>query len=235
MRQPETRALRLLIVNINLNPATFEGCAAIASAFESLDPHVETRIRPWRTLLAPTGTLAADLQKWGPAAVVLGPNETPFPAYPPAFDRFLAWIRARRGPTLGICGGHQALALAHGAPIAPVHAVAAATTSYAGMPRVSGPTRIRLIGDVDPLLAGLPEEPWVMASHVDEVKDLPPGFRMLALGEPARIQILRADRRRLWGVQFHPERPLPPELVTEAPSPGTLLLGNFLAIARSGG
>ena len=231
--------LRILIVNINLSPTMLEGCTAIADAFEALAPTLpdrtlEVRIRPWRTLLDPTGTLAADLLKWGPSGVVLGPNGTPFPAYPPAFDRFLAWIRARRGPTLGICGGHQALALAHGAPVAPVHPVPAASETYDGMPKVSGATRIRLMGDVDPLIVGLPEEPWVMASHVDEVKDIPPGFRLLALGDPSRIQILRSDRRPMWGVQFHPERPLPPELVEPGVrSPGEILLANFLALAAS--
>lgn len=224
--------VRVLIVNINLAPTMLEGCNAIAAALERVAPDVETRIRPWRTLLEPTGTLAADLQKWGPDAVVLGPNETPFPAYPPAFDRFLAWIRARRGPTLGICGGHQALALAHGAPVGPVFKVPAATASYEGMPKVSGLTRIRLMGDADPLLFGLPDEPAVMASHVDEVKDVPPGFRVLALGDPSRIQILRADRRPMWGVQFHPERALPADHLPDSAPPGETLLGNFIAIAR---
>jgi len=237
--------LRILIVNINLAPTMLEGCNAIAAALDAImkDPpshlgnglsghELEVRVRPWRTLLDPTGSLASDLQKWGPSGVILGPNETPFPAYPAAFDRFLAWIRARRGPTLGICGGHQALALAHGAPVAPVHAVPAASDSYEGMPKVRGATRIRLMGDVDPLIVGLPEEPWVMASHVDEVKDIPPGFRLLALGDPSRIQILRSDRRPMWGVQFHPERPLPPEQVEPGVrSPGELLLANFLKLA----
>jgi GMP synthase (glutamine-hydrolysing) len=214
---------RILIVNINPDPRTLEGCEQIAAA---LGP-VETRIRPWRTLLDPTGSLAADLRQWQPMGVIIGPNDTPFPAYPPAFDRFLAWIRARRGPTLGICGGHQAIALAHGAPVGPVHPVAAATTSYAGMPKVQGLTRVRLLGDPDPLIAGLPDEIDVVSSHVDEVKDLPPGFRLLALGEPCRVQILRADRRPLWGVQFHPERAHPDGSRLLAHS----ILANFVSIA----
>ena len=115
-------------------------------------------------------------------------------------------------------------ALAHGAPVAPVAPVPAATTSYAGMPKISGPVRIRLIGDVDPLVAHLPEEPVFMASHVDEVKDIPPGFRLLALGDPSRIQILRADRRPMWGVQFHPERLLPDGTA----SAGMAILRNFV-------
>ena len=72
-----------------------------------------------------------------------------------------------------------------------------------------------------------------MASHVDEVKDIPPGFRLLALGDPSRIQIFRADRRPLWGVQFHPERPLPGELQEQdTRSPGEILIANFVALLR---
>jgi len=238
--------VNVLLVNINLDPTMLDGCGAIAAALERVAPPslapIEVRVRPWRTLIGTSGSLAPDLQRWGPAAVVLGPNETPFPAYPPAFDRFLGWLRARRGPTLGICGGHQALALAHGAPVAPVHKVPAAMTSYAGMPKVTGPQRIRLLGDPDPLVSGLPEEVVVMASHVDEVKDVPPGFRVLALGDPSRIQILRADRRPMWGVQFHPERALPPEAAPgsagsdahgAAEAWGDRLLLNFLELAAA--
>jgi GMP synthase (glutamine-hydrolysing) len=220
--------MRVLIVNINLDPTELAGCSAIASAIEQdaaeLEPNTtsEVRVRPWRTLLDATGALVPELSRWAPHAVVLGPNGTPFPAYPPAFDRFLSWVRARRGPTLGICGGHQALALAHGAPVGPVHPVPAATTSYAGMPRVDGKTRVRLMGDYDPLLEGLPDEIDVVSSHVDEVKDIPPGFRLLALGEPSKVQILRADRRPLWGVQFHPER---------GDGPDRRVIRNFLAFA----
>jgi len=226
--------MNVLVVNINLDPTMSEGCEAIAAALGRVDAAVEVRIRPWRSLLTTSGALAPDLQKWGPDAVVLGPNATPFPAYPPAFDRFLGWLRARRGPTLGICGGHQALALAHGAPVAPVFKVAAATTSYEGMPKVTGPQRIRLLGDPDPLVAGLPDEVVVMASHVDEVKDVPPGFRVLALGDPSRIQILRADRRPMWGVQFHPERALPADHPDAGQGAwGDIILANFLGLARA--
>jgi GMP synthase (glutamine-hydrolysing) len=222
-------SLRVLIVNINFDPRTLEGCERIAARLSELDPAVEARVRPWRLILDASDALVPELARWGPAAVILGPNETPFPAYPPAFDRFLTWVRARRGPTLGICGGHQALALAHGAPVAPVHAVPAATTSYAGLPKVSGPQRIRLLGDSDPLTAELPEEVTVTASHVDEVKDVPPGFRVLAIGDPSHVQIIRADRRPMWGVQFHPERPAG----VEFPDAGDVILRNFIAFSAT--
>jgi len=112
--------------------------------------------------------------------------------------------------------------------------VPAATTSYEGMPKVRGVQRIRLLGDPDALVSGLPDEVDVMASHVDEVKDVPPGFRVLALGDPSRIQIMRADRRPMWGVQFHPERPLPNDHSQTDDAPidwGRQLLQNFMAIA----
>ena len=94
------------------------------------------------------------------------------------------------------------------------------------MPKVQGVVGVRLLGDPDPLVDGLPEEFSVEASHVDEVKDLPPGFRLLAIGDPCHVQIIRADRRPLWGVQFHPERsPL------DGAAAGTRILSNFLAVA----
>ncbi len=210
-----SRARPLLIVNINLDPRTLDGCHAIRDRLQALAPGLTIRVTPWRQVDQ------AGLTRLRPRALVLGPNETPFPAYPPPFDRFLATVRGRRGPTLGICGGHQALALAHGAPIGPVHPVPAATLSYAGMPKVSGAARIRLLGDLDPVLAGLDTEVTVQASHVDEIKELPPGFRLLAVGDPCHIQMIRADRRPLYGVQFHPERD--PDGET-----GATLLGNWL-------
>lgn len=204
------------IININLDPRTLQGCHAIRDRLLELDPTLAVRVVHWRDVDARA------LARLRPRALVLGPNETPFPAYPAPFDGFLATLRGRRGPCLGICGGHQALALAHGAPIGPVHPVPAATASYAGMPKVTGPHRIRLLGDPDPVLASLPPEVLVESSHVDEVKELPPGFRLLAVGDPCNIQMIKADRRPLYGVQFHPER-------GGEGSAGATLLQNWLA------
>ncbi len=212
----------LLIANINPDPRTLDGCRAIKRRLRELDAALSVTIRHWRQL-DPRA-----MRRLRPAALVVGPNETPFPAYPSAFDDFLGLLRARRGPTLGICGGHQALALAHGGPIAPVHRVPAATESYAGMPKVAGDVLIRVLGDPDPLTAGLDSELLVRASHVDEVKEIPRGFRLLAIGDPCHIQIIRADRRPLWGVQFHPER------VVDQADAGGRLLRNFLGELRRG-
>lgn len=212
-----TAARAVLIVNINPAAATLAGCHAIRRALRRLVPGLAVEVRHWPRVNAVNPARYA--------GVVVGPNDTPFPAYPPAFEELLAWLRRRRGPTLGICGGHQALALAHGAPVGPVFDVAPALDSYAGMPKIAGDVRVRLLGDPDPLLAGLPEEITVRASHVDEVKELPRGFRVLAIGDPCNVQIMRADRRPLYGVQFHPEkRP------GDGDPAGTQILRNFLAM-----
>lgn len=213
--------MRVVIININSDAAMLDGCNTIAATLRDIDPTVKTTIIHWEHVHA--GAVA----KIRPSAVVVGPNETPFPAYPPAFDTFLGWLRRRRSATLGICGGHQALALAHGAPVGPVHDVAAATVSYEGMPKVRGDVWVRLIGDHDPLTGGLPDEIAVHASHVDEVKEVPTGFRLLAIGDPCNIQAFRSDRWPIWGVQFHPEKPVE----SDAAWWGRSLLENFLAAA----
>ena len=81
-----TRATTVLIVNINADPGMLEGCHAIRDAIAALAPALRVVVRHWEGV---DGEAARRLR---PAAVVIGPNETPFPAYPPAFDAFLAWV-----------------------------------------------------------------------------------------------------------------------------------------------
>jgi GMP synthase-like glutamine amidotransferase len=206
---------RLVVVNINLDRQTLDGCEAIRRRFVDLAPSLEVSVLDWRDVSKDKIT------RQQPAAVVLGPNETPFPAYPPDFRRFLAWVKARQGATLGICGGHQVLGLAHGAEVGPVFDVPPATHSYKGMPKVKGEVLVHLTGAEDPLLVGLPKEMRVEASHVDEVKGLPQGFVLLAHNETSPTQIMRAERRPIYGIQFHPERKASGDV-------GKILLRNWL-------
>lgn len=212
--------MKLLVVNINLSSSDLEGCRRIASVLEEVGAEDAVSVD-----IVHYPEAAERTTRGRYAGVVLGPNGTPFPAYPAAFDTFLGWVRRRRRPTLGICGGHQALALAHGAPVGPVADVPAARESYAGMPKLTGVHTIRWMGDPDPLLTGVEAECDVVVSHVDEVKDLPAGFRLMAIGDPCHVQAIRADRRPLYGVQFHPEKPC------DDPA-GRRILGNFIALAR---
>ncbi|MBD90722.1 MAG: hypothetical protein CL940_10315 [Deltaproteobacteria bacterium] len=187
----------VLVINVNLNPATTEGCEAIQARLQMLRPELSVAVMHWTD---------ASLEKEAENArgLVLGPNENPFPSYPDSFRGLLDWVRVQGGPILGVCGGHQVLALAHGAHVAPVHDVPPATTSYAGMPKMDGLTPTRRVRE-DPLCADLPERFEVSSSHVDEVKSLPEGFRLILEGAPSVIQMMRMEGRPVWGVQFHPE------------------------------
>jgi GMP synthase (glutamine-hydrolysing) len=192
-------SLDVLIVNVNLAPSTTEGCEAIGARLSQLRADLAWEIVHWQ---------ATDLSDRARAArgVLLGPNESPFPAYPDDFQGLLAWVRDQPGPLLGICGGHQVLALAHGSAVGPVQNVPPATETYAGMPKVSGPTGARVVS-ADDLTAGLPTKFQVASSHVDEVKDIPEGFHLVLEGEVSRVQLIAHDELPIWGAQFHPERP----------------------------
>ena len=65
----------------------------------------------------------------------------------------------------------------------------------------------------------------IVASHYDEVKVLPPGFRVLASDQLCPVQIMRHATLPVYGIQGHPER-----FGKERPEGGALLL-NFLKIA----
>jgi GMP synthase-like glutamine amidotransferase len=96
-------------------------------------------------------------------------------------------------PTLGVCGGYQALALAYGGTVA----------KAAGL--VHGFRTIAL-EDKDTLLAGLPAKIKVMESHREIVRQLPPGFVRIATSADAENEGMRHIERPLYGVQFHPEK-----------------------------
>lgn len=113
-------------------------------------------------------------------------------------------------PTLGICGGHQALALAYGGNV---------TKNRSGL--VQGFRTVSL-EDKDTLLAGLPAKIRVTQSHKEEVKVLPPGFVRTARSSDTENEGMKHNERPLYGVQFHPER------WNEENPAGKIILGNFV-------
>lgn len=215
--------LRVCVININRLPETVQGCEAIAGTLRAIDPSCEVSIVHWQRFL-----LEHEQVHGGNDAFVLGPNGDPFSSYPAQFADFLGWLRAQRiRPMLGICGGHQALCLAHGAEVAPVLTREVAIESYAGFPKVTGMTVLRVLDAQDPLFEGLPDQFELAVSHVDEVKRLPPGFFQLASAEPAALQVVRRGGECVYGVQAHPER-------EASAQQGRLLLKNWLrCVART--
>lgn len=208
---------RVLVINVNLSKDTLDGCREIAKAIKSLRPGLDPVIRHWEECVREV----LDVSAWD--AFVLGPNETPFPAYPPSFKIFLDCVKALNGPLLGICGGHQVLGLAYGARVGPVFDIPAPTVSYEGLPKVQGPVELRNLAPQESLLDSLEGTLILDASHVEELEDTPEGFRLLVTGSPCKVQIMGHATKPVFGVQCHPER-------LWGATDGRTLLGNFLAI-----
>lgn len=130
----------------------------------------------------------------------------------------LELLRRCDRPFLGICGGHQLLAMAYGGTVA----------AMPGGGREDGPGTVLRAGR-DPVLDGLPETFTVWQDHGWEVAGLPPGFALLLQGERCRVQGMRHLERSLYGVQFHPE------IAASSPRWGERLLANFFRLAADGG
>ncbi len=95
-------------------------------------------------------------------------------------------------PILGICAGHQFMALKLGGDAKP-----------AKFPEFG---KAELVVDTeDDLFLGLPRSFDVWESHNDEVTALPPDFMLLAHSKNCAIQAMKSSKKPLYGVQFHPE------------------------------
>lgn len=95
-------------------------------------------------------------------------------------------------PILGICYGHQLLAV-----------LANGEVAHTGGAEF-GNTSLEVTGD-SLLLAGLPLRQQVWMSHNDEVIGVPPGFVCVAESPGASVAAMEDRDRALYGVQFHPE------------------------------
>lgn len=130
-------------------------------------------------------------------------------------------IKKAPQPILGVCGGHQQIALAFAAPI-DLMARLGPGVGYEGAKRERGYFPIETTGEG--IFRNLPAEITVWHSHFDEVKKLPWGFRRTASNETCPIQAMEHAERPLFGVQFHPE------LFDDEHPAGRRVLENFLQI-----
>ena len=128
-------------------------------------------------------------------------------------------IKHASQPILGVCGGHQQIAIAYGAEVGLMGRLEPGD-GYNGAKRERGFLPIENTGEG--LFKGLASEITVWHNHCDEVKELPDGFRQTATNETCRIQAMQQKGRRLYGVQFHPE------LFDEEHPEGRQIVENFL-------
>jgi GMP synthase (glutamine-hydrolysing) len=188
-----------------------------------------------RGIVLPFGSVTVErIAKLQPAFLALSPNGIPWCRYRGkngvALANFLRDLRIiveeMHVPVIGVCGGHQALALAFGGKVGPIRGGEDDCLPYGQNPTERGRRFVEVIED-DPIFVGLGNTLNMVQNHYDEVKRLPSGFIWLAANGTSRYQILRHPTRPAYGVQahceyYHPTRP-----------DGGLLLRNFIEIART--
>ncbi|HVE12480.1 MAG TPA: glutamine-hydrolyzing GMP synthase [Elusimicrobiota bacterium] len=96
-------------------------------------------------------------------------------------------------PVLGICYGMQLMVQMHGGKVAP-----AARREF-------GRAKIAVLEGGGPLFEGLPGELDVWMSHGDGAQGLGNGFKVIARTDTAPYAAIVDEKRRWYGVQFHPE------------------------------
>jgi|GEM_PF-357230 len=166
-----------------------------------------------------------------PAFLALSPNGVPWCRYKGRngedLDDFFSALRVivekMEVPVVGICGGHQALALAFGGKVGPIKGGEDDCFPYKNKPTERGRRNIRVI-EKDPIFNGMGQTINLVENHFDEVKKLPPGFIHLAENDLSHFQIIRHPTKPAYGVQAHTEY-----FHGSRPDGGTLLR-NFLKI-----
>ena len=152
-------------------------------------------------------------QEWldatGAEALVLGGNVTDWDQYEEvALEPLREIVRAASLPILGLCGGLQFIALAHGVTVAPMRDLEADEGDVGGGFAVGyfkewGYTPVQILRS-DPLFDGF-DVPVFLEAHYCEVKSVPEGFEVLASTGTCRIQALHRSGTMVYGTQFHPE------------------------------
>ena len=157
-----------------------------------------------------------------PSHIILSGQSHPWHMYTPeSLSGVYSVIKQASQPVLGVCGGHQQIALAYGAEVGLMGRLEPGE-GYDGAKRERGFLPIENTGEG--LFKGLPSNLTVWHNHCDEVKELPDGFRATASNENCRIQAMQQKGRRLFGVQFHPE------LFDESHPEGEKIIQNFLSL-----
>ena len=118
----------------------------------------------------------------------------------PWMDGLFEFIRdvTAKKPLLGICFGHQAIAVAHGVRLKPIPKPHNAEIGFVPIYKTHYAAHDKLFKD-------LPNDFEGLFSHFRYLSSAPRGSRVLAHGElPEMVQAYRMGENT-WGVQFHPD------------------------------
>ena len=188
----------------------------LKAALERIRPGLEIIVEPFRNVSLKR------VQEVSPSHIILSGQSHPWDLYTSgSLAGVFDVIRNAPQPILGVCGGHQQMALAFGAPVGLMERLEPGA-GYEGAKRERGFLPIETAGEG--IFRSLPRTITVWHSHCDEVKELPPGFRRTAFNETCAIQAMQHYERPLYGVQFHPE------LFSDEHPHGREIVESFLAL-----
>lgn len=186
------------------------------------------------------------MKKQRPDFILLSPQNTPWYMYREDAGAKLEAAKAvvrnltlkERLPVLGICGGHQFLAMVFGGTIDFIDSrlVGVFPEKY---PKEAvserGLVDLETLGS-DPIFTGVTTHPGrfkAMESHYEEVKTIPELFVNLARSQMSEVQLIRIPGLMVYGMAFHPERS--GNLPGSECSDGRIMLGNFIRMVAEGG
>lgn len=150
-------------------------------------------------------TPVEELRARAPKAIILsGGPASVYESGAPSTDKALFELGI---PILGICYGTQLMAYQLGGVVKP------------GVQKEYGKTDLEVVDSSD-LFAGLEDRMQCWMSHGDLVESVPPGFQTTARTASTPVAAMSNPKRKLFGVQFHPE-------VVHTPR-GMEILRNFL-------
>lgn len=209
---------RILVINTELPGKANGDPLRIYRALHNAGAR-QTRIIVWTDL---TDNF---LKSYKPSAIVLSGQGTPWSDYNQKdLTRLCGVLRRTQCLILGICGGHQLLAIAFGGKVSLIHRLRPGP-GYEGCAREQGWLPVKIIAP-DSIFAGSTQA-IVWLNHCDEVKILPEHFEQEVSDGSAANQAIKHKTRPIFGVQFHPE-------ISNAQHPyGEQLLHRFLALAAN--
>ncbi len=162
-------------------------------------------------------------------AIAISGNTTDWEYYDfTTFAPLFEIIKSGTLPVIGLCGGHQLIALAYNVECGPLRKLKpgeAEVGDFApGWFKEVGFLPVKVVQE-DPIFSGLGQQPVFFESHYWEIKQVPPKFELLASTDECKVQTIRHKQFPIYGTQFHPE-------VNSAENrDGRALLANFFRIA----
>jgi len=157
-------------------------------------------------VILPFDTPASEIAAHSPKGLILsgGPSSVYSPKAPLP-DRGIFELET---PILGICYGMQLLGRYLGGKV------------ERGQKREYGKGLLTVADNACPLFQGLPPSFQVWNSHGDRLTRLPTGFKPVAVTENSTYAVIEHRRKKVFGLQFHPE-------VVHTPR-GMEILSNFV-------